>query len=388
MKYFLLINKKNVFIIKIFILYILTIMIYITLNINLIIQIYSIDESKNIEAFLKKCNNSDIKDLYFFKKKRILKVSIVSPIFNRSKYLLRFIKSIQNQYFKDIEIILIDDFSPDNTVNLIKQLQTIDKRITLIRNKKNFGTFKSRNIGIVKSRGEYIILPDPDDILSHYNLKMFYYFAKKYDYETIRYNLYMGEKRVYFSEIMSKIPTRPVFQPELQTFLFYATGELKYADHNIANKLIKREVLIRALDMLPKEYLNNYMTTFEDQLLNYIIHRNAKSYCFLDKIGYYYIKNPDSITKQGFLTKSIKDVFELLKFVFNFSRNNLHEKNMFNVIFEDFVIQTNISDRITSIKDNKKFYLNAIDSFLYNDFISINNKKYMIKLKKKIIKSH
>ena len=388
MKYFLLIKKKYVLINKLFILFILAKLIYITLNIHSLIQLFSYNESKNIETFLTLCNNSNIKDLSCFSKKKIIKVSIVSPIFNRSKYLIRFLKSVQYQYFNDIEIILIDDFSPDKSVKLIKKYQSIDKRIILIRNKKNYGTFKSRNIGIMKSKGEYIILPDPDDILSHYNLKMFYNFAKKYNFEMIRYNLFMSGNRVYLSEIIHKIPTRPVFQPELQTFFCYALGELKYVDHNIANKFIKREVLIRALHFIPKDYLSIYMTTFEDQLLNFVLHRMAKSYYFLDKIGYYYIKNPDSITKQGFLQKSIKDVFELLKFVFNFSRNTLHEKNIFNVIFDDLVIQTNVSDRITSIKDNIKFYLNAIDSFLHNDFITINNKKYLIKLKRKLIKTH
>ena len=132
---------------------------------NFSAKINFIKECSKIEDYLKLCNNELIK-LNQTKKYKEPKISIVSPIFNRGKYLLRFIKSIQNQKFKKIEIILIDDYSTDNTRTLIKKYQKEDKRILLIENKKNKGTFASRNIGILKSRGKYIILPDPDDILA------------------------------------------------------------------------------------------------------------------------------------------------------------------------------------------------------------------------------
>ena len=80
--------------------------------------------------------------------------------------MLRLLRSIQNQFFDDIEIIIVDDFSKDNSINLIKEYQKEDKRIILIRHNKTKGTLISRNIGIVNSRGEYIIMPDADDILS------------------------------------------------------------------------------------------------------------------------------------------------------------------------------------------------------------------------------
>ena len=77
-----------------------------------------IKECNKIENYLKLCNN-EITRFKKFKKYNNPKVSIISPIFNRGKYLLRFIKSIQNQNFKEIEIIVIDDFSTDNTKSLI-----------------------------------------------------------------------------------------------------------------------------------------------------------------------------------------------------------------------------------------------------------------------------
>ena len=109
------------------------------------------EEIKNIELYLKLCSAPFSKGFKSFNKSKFPKVSIISPIYNRGKYLSRFLKSIYYQNFSDIEIILIDDFSSDDSVNLIKKFQDIDKRIILIENHKNYGTFISRNIGILIS---------------------------------------------------------------------------------------------------------------------------------------------------------------------------------------------------------------------------------------------
>ena len=94
------------------------------------------------------------------------KVSIISPVYNREKFILRFLRSIQNQKFKDVEIIFVDDCSKDKSVKLIEEYKKKDERIILIKNKKNKGTFICRNEGVLNSRGKYIMLSDPDDILS------------------------------------------------------------------------------------------------------------------------------------------------------------------------------------------------------------------------------
>ena len=119
----------------------------------------------------------------------------------------------------------------------------------------------------MKSKGEYIILPDPDDILSRDSLKMLYNYAIKYNYEMLRFNIYIGKGEIFFLNFVKCTPSRPVYQPELKTFLFYAAGKLLQIDFNVTNKFIKREALIRALNLLSKEYLNIYMINFEDGLL-------------------------------------------------------------------------------------------------------------------------
>ena len=145
-------------------------------------------EIYKIRSFLKFCSDSHtiIKD---FKKRDKPKISIITSIYNREKFLSRFLKNLQYQNFKDIEIIFVDDFSKDNSINIIREFQKRDKRIVLIKNKKNKGTFVSRNIGVLHSKGKYINVPDPDDILSKSILKTSYKMAKKFNYDIIRFNI-------------------------------------------------------------------------------------------------------------------------------------------------------------------------------------------------------
>ena len=344
-----------------------------------------IKECDKIEDYLKLCNNQLIV-LKKVEKSKHPKISIVSPIFNRGKYLLRFIKSLQNQNFKSIEIILIDDFSKDDTKSLIQKYQKEDDRIVLIENKKNKGTFASRNIGALKSKGKYVMFPDPDDILSNDCIRFFYNFSKKHDYELIRFYIYTGKRNIYFGQHVKPLPSKPIYQPELSTYLFYAQKILKQIDYNVSNKFIKREALIRALNCI-KNDLFIYMTNFEDGVLNYFFYRHSKSFYLKKKIGYYYIKNHDSITSKGIHISDVKCIFLHLKFVFEYSKNTKYEKNMSNILFRRIAIWRNIRQRVLLIKDNFNFYVGIIEEFLDNEFINNNNKKYLIQTRKNLIEA-
>ena len=74
--------------------------------------------------------------------------------------------------------------------------------------------------------------------------------------------------------------------------------------------------------------------------------------------------------------------------MFEFSENTPFEKNMFNVLFRRLVIRKSIKKRIRLMKTDLKFYISSIDLFLENEFVSINNKKYMIELKQSLMKIH
>ena len=92
-------------------------------------------------------------------------VSIVVPIYNTEQYISKCIESLINQTYKNLEIILIDDGSTDNSFNICKKYQKEDERIKLFH-KENGGVSSARNYGIKKATGEYICFCDSDDYYS------------------------------------------------------------------------------------------------------------------------------------------------------------------------------------------------------------------------------
>jgi glycosyltransferase involved in cell wall biosynthesis len=93
-------------------------------------------------------------------------VSVIIPNYNKSKYVKETILSVLNQDYKDWECIIIDDFSSDNSVSVISNLIKNEKRFHLMKNSSNYGANFSRNIGLKKSKGDFVMFLDADDILS------------------------------------------------------------------------------------------------------------------------------------------------------------------------------------------------------------------------------
>ena len=208
-------------------------LLFIFLSINQINEneeIYSwkIKQQINrIEIFYKLCNNGILLNKKTFVKSENPKISIITPIYNGSNFILRLLRSIQNQFFNDIEIIFIDDFSFDDTIKVVQKLQKEDERIILIKNKVNKGTLITRNLGVLMSKGEYLTFPDVDDIFTKNILKICYKLSKRYNYEMIRFNVYEGERGNCLLKNVKLLKNQTVYQPELSTYIFYGLGYLK-----------------------------------------------------------------------------------------------------------------------------------------------------------------
>lgn len=99
-------------------------------------------------------------------------VSVITPVYNAAKFLPETIKSVQNQTYKNFELLLIDDCSKDNCPSLIKEFQRNDDRIKYIRLEKNSGASVSRNTGIENAKGRFIAFVDSDDIWEPEKLKV------------------------------------------------------------------------------------------------------------------------------------------------------------------------------------------------------------------------
>ena len=101
-------------------------------------------------------------------------ISVIVPVYNVEKYVGRCIESLQNQDFANWEMILIDDFSPDKSYDVICKYAEKDNRIICLRQKENHGPMIARRLGDMAAQGNYITYCDGDDMLPPDALKSLY----------------------------------------------------------------------------------------------------------------------------------------------------------------------------------------------------------------------
>ena len=111
------------------------------------------------------------------------KVSVITTVYNVGDYLKTCIDSILNQTLQDIELILVNDCSTDNSLEVINSYN--DSRIKLINNKENVGCGMSRQIGIDKAIGEYTMFVDGDDYIENDCLEMMYNAVQEHDVKMV-----------------------------------------------------------------------------------------------------------------------------------------------------------------------------------------------------------
>lgn len=99
-------------------------------------------------------------------------VSIIIPSYNRAETILNSLKSILNQTYTNWECLVIDDFSTDNTVDVINQIIKNDSRFRYLLNEKNKGAQGARNTGIIHSKGDWVAFNDSDDVWLANKLRM------------------------------------------------------------------------------------------------------------------------------------------------------------------------------------------------------------------------
>jgi glycosyltransferase involved in cell wall biosynthesis len=132
------------------------------------------------------------------------KISIIIPTYNREKLIIRSIKSILNQTYHNIEVILIDDGSTDNTKKVISQIK--DKQLRYIKLRKNQGASVARNIGIQKAIGNYIAFQDSDDFLHSDKLEKQFNNLRIHnsDLDFCKFCLHNKKKKRKFTQIKDK----------------------------------------------------------------------------------------------------------------------------------------------------------------------------------------
>ncbi|MDI9633133.1 MAG: glycosyltransferase [Methanolinea sp.] len=136
----------------------------------------------------------------------MVKVSVVIPSYNNARFLPECIESALNQTFSDIELIIVDDGSCDNSMDIIRKYASKDPRIRVIIHDKNYGVSKTTNDGILASLGEFITLLASDDVMLPTRIEELYNeILKNPDYGLVHSDIYViDEKGVIQGKIIGK----------------------------------------------------------------------------------------------------------------------------------------------------------------------------------------
>mgnify|MGYP000955898924 CR=1 FL=1 len=271
------------------------------------------------------------------------KISIIIPIYNVEKYLRRCIDSIVNQTYKNTEIILVNDGSPDNCGVICDEYAKIDSRIKVIH-KVNGGLSSARNAGLDIASGEYIMFVDSDDWISEDTLeKLNRYVEKGYDIINFKFR-FVKEKTKNIIKLNDKI--KDSYECDLFSYIDKLfSGEL---DFFIWNKLYKNDLFSDVRFPVGRNY--------EDLATIYKLYFNAKNIIVTDYTLYnYWLGNSNSITSNSTIKNmtdyllSTKEIYEVNK---NYLRINKRDFSSVDTWYKMMLIQLLINYTKSTYKDD------------------------------------
>ena len=305
------------------------------------------------------------------------KISFISSVYNKEKYLNSFISSIQNQDLKDFEVILIDDCSTDKSIQKINEFQKKDKRIKLIKNRKNQGALNSRFKGAMFSKGEYIIFVDSDDIVLKEGILKSYKHIKNNNLDMIEFHsVYDNVTEININRNYYKYRDI-IYQPILSHIYYYQKNKADEQNTALWDKLIRKEVALKSLQNIGENYLSKNIIIENDVIILFSLFRNANSFQYIDELGYYYfIQNNDSITNTRYEPQKAKNIiysiFTNIEFLYDFTNDNYLDKRF--CIFK--LIQGYKRYEICLKFIDKEFNLinNVLNKLLESKYISLNDK--------------
>ena len=275
-------------------------------------------------------------------------VTVVVPVYNVEKYLKRCVDSLINQTYKNLEIILVDDGSTDNSGKLCNDYAKDDSRIKVVH-KKNGGLSDARNAGIDIASGKYISFVDSDDWLTIDAIEILYNNIKKYNAEISSASMI---------EIFSD-KNNIIIEPKYECTIFDTISGLENMMylHGITNsacaKLYKTELFddIR----FPKGKL------YEDLGTTYKVYAKSSKSVLINRVIYYYFQNINSIMHYKYSSRRMEGI-PFAKNICDFFEKNYPEiinAGIFRLYYECLLVLNDMplksKDKIEVFKIMKKY---------------------------------
>ena len=252
-------------------------------------------------------------------------ISIIIPVYKVEKYLEKCIQSVIKQTYENLQIILVDDGSPDNCGKICDEYAKKDHRIEVIH-KSNGGLSDARNKGLEIAKGEYIGFVDSDDYIESDMYEVLYNLLKQYNVDVSICNFYTvsqgkiaiknadnGIKEYNRIEILKEI----LLDNDIQSYAW--------------NKLYKRELFGEIKYPVGKKY-EDIGTTF------YLLEKCNKV-VVTGKPEYYYINRQDSIVNNVTET-TITDYIELIMQRYDYIEENIKELSSYNKNYLKRILKT------------------------------------------------
>lgn len=222
-------------------------------------------------------------------------ISIVVPIYNLAPYLFQCIHSITNQTYKNLEIILVDDGSTDNALEICEFFRKSDSRIKIIT-QKNSGLVSARKSGVRMASGDYIFYIDGDDWIDTDCIDQYLKYIHEYDVDLVIGN-YKRELLGKFKTIKNHITPGKYTQAEIEKHLIQKIiWDEQITNHGIKTyswgKLFKANLVKKFQETVPNEIMVG-----EDAALLYPIIFNSKSIYITNINAYNYRQRSNSILK-------------------------------------------------------------------------------------------
>ena len=274
-------------------------------------------------------------------------ISVIVPVYNVAQYLEKSIASIQQQTYENLEIILVDDGSTDESGKIAEEIALVDQRIK-VYHQMNQGQSQARNYGRDLANGQYLIFIDSDDYIHPEMIATLYKQLVKEDADVSS----CGVMNVYSnSETPQSVNINDYFVYDSKDFLReYLVGEK--VPGSICNKLIKKEIAKSLSFPIGKIY--------EDAYYHFDLINVAKKYVINTKPHYYYFHRGDSSTTKPFSEKDLSCV-DVYKIFYNYVISyypELQKEAFFRLAHAHFVVLDKmlLDENFKEFKDYPRIY--------------------------------
>ena len=236
-------------------------------------------------------------------------ISVIVPVYNVEKYLRKCLDSIVNQTYRDLEIILIDDGSTDNSGAICDEYGQKDSRIKVVH-KTNGGLSSARNCGLEIARGDYITFIDSDDYIESDTIETVVKTFLNKQVEVVLIREKQVNEKGETTKIVGDKPTDKIFYKDKEFLVELILGK---QINGVCDKFYKRD----CLEGLRFEENKHHG---EDMLFNVMFLDKVKNVGYVDSIKYSYVANENSITHAKFNAHSVDSLYFKDK-VYDYAKN-------------------------------------------------------------------